>query len=510
MTGNIRSLFVYVILALVINGCRQRETTTERGNQRIQTIIMVFDGLRPDYITSGLMPRLTEFRDKASFGNNHHSVFPTVTRVNASSYITGSYPSGHGIMGNVVYLPGIDNKKSLNTGKAEDLRKIMDATGHLFTQQSLDEILHSAGEEMFVYSSGSTGQAFLQNHSVNGAVIHPDMILPESFKERVIADNGIPPASETPNTARHAWITDALCKYTLKPDGPLVSAIWFSDPDGAAHKYGIGVPITVNALKVVDSAFGRILDSIRVRGLENRFNIIVTADHGFITHTGKFRLSDFLIDKGLKRDKDSDDVIISGNAIYVKDHEESKIKSIVEALQGEEWVGPVFTKENTPGSMNGQIEGTLSFTSVHWNHPERAADILISVDWNDSKNEEGFAGTDFAAGVAGHGGVSKYEILIPLIVYGPSFKNNYKSELPTSNIDIVPTILFLNNIKTPEDMQGRVMYELFRNTDKVAEVPEKEVIETKVHLKTRSYQLKLEQTKVGKYRYIDNLTVNRK
>ena len=35
----------------------------------------------------------------------HHSVFPTVTRVNASSLVTGAYPERHGLMGNTIYIP---------------------------------------------------------------------------------------------------------------------------------------------------------------------------------------------------------------------------------------------------------------------------------------------------------------------------------------------------------------------------------------------------------------------
>src|SRR5688572_28173660 len=112
-----------------------------RSNARsIRTLIIFFDGLRPDYITPEAMPNLFAFSKSGSYGKQHHSVFPTVTRVNASSYSSGSYPATHGLMGNTVYFPIVDKKKGLNTGDYTDLHKISEAThGHLLTATTLGE-----------------------------------------------------------------------------------------------------------------------------------------------------------------------------------------------------------------------------------------------------------------------------------------------------------------------------------------------------------------------------------
>ena len=499
-----------LIFSFSTNAHAEQASVAEKDTSAIHTLIVVFDGLRPDYIKPEWMPHLYAFRKKAAYGKDNHSVFPTVTRVNAASYATGSYPAAHGLMGNAIYLPAVNAQKSLSTGNAGNLRHIMDTTsGKLLTAPSLGEVLRAEGEKMFVYSSGTTGQAFLQNHTINGAIINPDLILPEAFKAGLTASIGSPPEDATPNTARHQWITDALCRYTLVANGPLVSAIWFSDPDGTAHEHGIGVPITITALKAVDAQFGRILDTIRARGLEPVFNIIVTADHGFVTHTGKQGFTDFLIQKGFKKSKDSDDIILADGALYVKAHNPVLIQKIVEALQEQEWVGAIFTKAVKPGSMKGAIKGTLSFESIHWNHPQRAADILVTENWNNNKNSLGYAGTDFAGGVAGHGGSSPYEIHIPLIAYGPFFKPAFESNLPTSNIDIVPTVLHIHNITAPAQMQGRVMYELLRNNNIKPMTPKKEIILTESKLKQVKYKLMMERTMLGKYSYINYTSVTR-
>jgi hypothetical protein len=476
--------------------------------KELRTLLIFFDGLRPDYITPENMPNLYAFSKRGSYGKNHHSVFPTVTRVNASSYSTGSYSKTHGLMGNTVYFPKVDKKQGLNTGDAENLNKINESeNGHLLTAISLGEILTKAGKKMMVFSSGSTGSALLQNHKVGGgAVINTSMILPESFKEKVMKEIGPIPESvkPKPNLLQHKWITDAVMKYGITLDGPLVSSVWFSDPDGAAHTFGIGSDFAMESIKIVDQQFGRILTDIEQKGLTNNFNIIISADHGFATFIGKTNVADFLISKGLKQSKESEDVVVSEGAIYVQNHDKAKIQQIVTQLQGQEWVGGIYTKAIKPGDSKGFINGTLSYESIHWNHADRTADILVDYNWNDDKNDRNYAGSSFAKGVAGHGSLSPYEVHIALLASGPSFKKGYESNLPTSNVDLVPTLLYLHQLPIPPSMNGRVFYELLneKNTPKLPELIV-EKISTKANFAGGSYELILQQSVLGKYRYLD-------
>lgn len=498
---------LFIIVTIVLFSSSAAEAQKKNESDNVRTLIVFFDGLRPDYITPETMPNVYAFSKRGCYGQKHHSVFPTVTRVNASSYSTGSYPGTHGLLGNTVYFPEVDAKKGLNTGEYLELNKISQATnGHLLTAITLGEVLKANGSSMMVFSSGSTGQALMQNHTVSGgAVINPSMILPESFKETVINDIGPIPAHAKPNTPQHTWITDALIKYGLRLDGPMVSAIWFSDPDGTAHSDGIGAASSMASIKSVDEQFGRIISELEKKGLTNNFNIIISADHGFITNIGKDGYLDFLIKQGLKKDRDSDDIMVVEGAIYVKDHNEELIKKIVLALQSQEWVGAIFTKGKQKGDVNGWIDGTLSFESIHWNHPDRTADILVDENWDDRKNAAGYAGTSFSRGVAGHGGLSPYEVHIALLTAGPSFKKSFESQLPTSNVDIVPTILHIHHIPVPASMDGRVLYELLLEKNKESNnlAATTQTINTIAKYDGGVYSLSLIRTSVGKYQYVD-------
>lgn len=474
-------------------------------------IILMFDGLRTDYISPELMPNLYAFKQKNSYGANNHSVFPTVTRVNSASYATGSYPEKHGLLGNTVYFPQVDKSKGLNTGDAEDLFRIADATSnHLLTAVSLGELLAANGKSLMVFSSGSTGQAFLQNHKVTGGgIINPGLIVPEPLKAKVEAALGTPAGYSHPNTARHKWVTDAFFTFGMIPTGPQVSAIWFSDPDGTAHETGIGSPETIQALKSVDEQFGRIVDSIHTSGLDDAFNILISTDHGFVTYTGDENAVGFLIKNGLKKDKTSDDVVLADGSIYVKDHNPEVIAKIVTLLQAEPWIGAIFTRPAKPGSDMGVVPGTLSFDAIRWNHPQRAADILIDRKWEDKTNTYGYKGSAMSKGVAGHGGFSSYEVHIPLIAGGPAFKKQNIDPLPTSNVDIVPTVLQLCGIAVPKDMSGRVMKELFINEPTPKEKVKTEVIKTSVKTAAGTYEVMMERAILGKYRYVNYSDVKR-
>src|SRR3984893_13437865 len=92
-------------------------------------LVIVVDGLRPDYVTPALMPRLTSLGRRGVVFNAHHSVFPTVTRVNASSMVTGTYPESHGLLGNTVYIPAVNATRGLDTGSRENLEAIGRANG---------------------------------------------------------------------------------------------------------------------------------------------------------------------------------------------------------------------------------------------------------------------------------------------------------------------------------------------------------------------------------------------
>ncbi len=161
------------------------------------------------------MPNLVALGKRGVVFARHHSVYPTVTRVNASSISTGAYPERHGLMGNSVFFPKVDPAKFLDTSNRGDLLKIVAAEGQLLTAATLGQSLQAAGRKMLVVSSGSTGSAFLNNHTVSGgAILHPDFTLPESLGADMKALGPRPAGSAPVGSAR------SLCRRRVPQDRP--------------------------------------------------------------------------------------------------------------------------------------------------------------------------------------------------------------------------------------------------------------------------------------------------
>ncbi len=461
--------FVIAFTALAMNatiftGCQGKK---EDGNL---VLLVVFDGLRHDYITPEIMPNTYQLKTNGAYVPVHHSIFPTLTRVNSAGIASGAYPATNGVMGNSVYFPLIDSIRGLNTGEASELMRIVKETnGQLFTSPTLAEVLRDNGKNLMVFSTGSTGQSFLLNHiaASYGAIVNPKLILPATLQPELEEVAGAIPASGKGEYQKYTWITNAYMHYGLSADAPAVSILWFTDPDETAHIKGIGAPETIESIKYADNELGRVISLIKERGL--KVDILISTDHGFITYIGKNSISSFLVEQGLKQSPVSTDVIVVGGAIYVKEKE--KVEAIANELMEQPWVGAVFTKPVGTDVAEGTVKGTFSMALANYDHKDRSPDILIDMAWNDDVNEFGYPGKSYSRGIAGHGGSSPYEVNINMVAYGPSFKTSYQSNMASGNVDLAPTILHLVGLEIPKEMDGRVLFELFSKSKGESSLP---------------------------------------
>jgi arylsulfatase A-like enzyme len=470
--------------------------------------VLIIDGLRPDYITPSVMPRLHALGQRGVFFNAHHSVFPTVTRVNSSSIATGAYPERHGLLGNTVYSANIAGN-SVNTSNHEELEAMENAEGTLLTAPTLSELLSRAGKKLLVISAGSTGSAMLLNHPLSGgSLINPDLIRPEKLKTGLISVLGPGPAEAVPNHVRNKWAVDAYLTFGLKDLKSDVTAIWFGDPDATAHQKGMGSETTTLALKYVDAEIGRIEDALRAQNLLNRTNIMVISDHGFSTHTGELRLAALVAPFAQAMPDGTPDIVVTEGAINFRGSAApSRVASVVAELQKRSEVGAIFTRPESPGSMKGAVPGTLSFNVPRWNHA-RSAEILVSGNWSREKNDAGFAGATTQGGVAGHGTSSPYDIHNTFIAAGPDFREHVTSDVPTANVDIAPTLLKLLGLPVSQSMTGRAVDEALRTGPAITSVRVEHTVET-ARTPDSAYQVDAHLSIAAGRRYFDFTEVRR-
>jgi arylsulfatase A-like enzyme len=485
-------------------------SATAQDQPSRRQLIIVVDGLRPDYITPESMPHLVRLGQRGIVFNAHHSVVPTVTRVNGSSLVTGAYPETHGLLGNSIYIPTVSATRVLDTGAREDLEAVERADGHLLTAPTLGEILERAGKRLLAVGSGTTGSAYVLNQAAaNRAIIHSDYTLPQDLASRVLQRFGPVPPRATPNAAQHRRAVDAYLAFGVDDLRADVSILWLNDPDATAHAKGIGSEPARASIAAVDNEIGRIEDGLRAKGLLDRTNVIVTTDHGFSTHTGGFRLEAFVEPFAEKLPDGSRDIVVAEGAIHFRGRPDpARTARVVAALQRRPEVGALFTRPRPGGGPEGVVPGTLSFDVARWNHP-RSGEILVSANWSADRNSAGYAGATTQSGVAGHGATSPYDIHTTLMAAGPDFREHSVSSVPTSNVDIAPTVLRLLGLPVPQSMTGRVIEEGLRNGPAPSTV---RVVQSTESAQTAdgSYRLTAHVSAAAGRRYLDFTDVARR
>lgn len=385
------------------------------------------------------------------------------------------------------------------------LRKLSDlSSGRLLFAKSLGEWLQEQGRLLVVVSSGSPGLSLVLNPkapagvgvTINGHFEGGKVKVgyPESVNQTVLSRFGQPPAQDVPHANLNAavdWAESVLRDYVLPELKPEVVIDWMSEPDDTQHPKGVGSAEGLAALRNCDRNVGLLLAKLESLGLKDKMDLIVISDHGFVQHTRGVNLKQHLIDAGLKQNPDSDDVVVVPNAqsvlLHVKNHDPERIKRIVRYLQRQDWTDVIFTSASQPTadvsknkrsvsspSPYGWLPGTFSLAYIHEANAERGPDILFTLPWNTNLSPLGIAGTSYANSTGkgdeitgdayGHGGLNPAVVQATMFVWGVDFKRSVTETAPSANVDILPTILRLEDIPIDANLEGRVLEEAFVRT----------------------------------------------
>ncbi|HVC33843.1 MAG TPA: alkaline phosphatase family protein [Chloroflexota bacterium] len=434
-----------------------------------RAIVVIWDGLRPDLVSSERTPTLTKLAEQGVTFSRMHATFPSETRVNTASFATGSWPTAHGIVANEMFHPAVDPRSPFSTGDAAHLMALDRATeGQLLGVPSLGEVLREARARYVVASAGSSGNAYLLNHRAtpasdprSAALVHwdPAMTQPAVLSENVLARFGAAPPRAVPNSGVCDWLTGVFCDMLLPEvwaaGAPGVAVLWLSEPDVSQHAHGIGSPAALQALRENDSRLARLIETLEDLGCpavgpDATTALFVGSDHGFATVRPAVPLRQVLDEAGLLDDQ----TVVSRTGVYLRDNSTAKRDAIARHLLAQPGNGMVITRDGKPA-------GTIPLPLLQLDHP-RAPDVAISAAWTDDANAFGWPGT---AGspvsiAADHGGASPYELRSTLVAVGPGFRRGVVADRPSGIVDLAPTILQLLGIAAPRRWMGRSLVDL--------------------------------------------------
>src|SRR5436305_911699 len=109
-------------------------------------VVVVWDGMRPDFISEQNTPALWKLAQSGVIFRNHHSVYPSATIVNGTAINTGVYPDRNGILANHDYQPEINPKSSIDLENGRVVRKGDELSGGRYVSVStIAESIHNRG-----------------------------------------------------------------------------------------------------------------------------------------------------------------------------------------------------------------------------------------------------------------------------------------------------------------------------------------------------------------------------
>lgn len=453
-------------------------------------VVVVFDGMRPDFITPQYAPNLYSLATNGVFFRRNHPVFISTTIVNGTAIATGTHPGTSGILANSDYREELNTQSAVASEVLDTIRRgDLASEGRYVDADTLAEIVQDAGHHTYI--AGTKSVALLHDrkprrfdtaaHS-NSITLGRGLVMPRLMGDplkKVNEDKVFPDTFTTPNVASDGWTTRALVRGLWNKGIPKYSLLWLSDPDVTQHAKGVGSPEAISAIEASDKNLGEVIKVLKEKGVYEKTDIFVVSDHGFSSIT---RAAD--IAAALKRfnlnaqtkleNPEPGDVLVVGLGgaalIYVTDRKEDTVRATARALQACDFTGVVFSRLD--------IEGTFPLSAARYPMEGHGPDLLVSMRWLPEVNEHEAPGmliaTGGSKGGGTHGSLSKYDMNNTLVGSGPDLKRGLVSQIPSGNIDLAPTILHLLGIQPKRPMNGRVLREaLVADSSPAPEVKER-------------------------------------
>ncbi|HEV2540448.1 MAG TPA: ectonucleotide pyrophosphatase/phosphodiesterase [Frateuria sp.] len=395
-------------LALAFSaGC----ATAPRSAKRPTPLLLIsIDGYRADYLERGLSPTLDTLARHGVRAEAMQPSFPSLTFPNHYTLVTGLRPDRHGIVDNTMYDAqlgkfSLGNRKAVSDGRWW-------AQGTPLWETADRQGLRTAT----MFWPGSEAD-------IHGG--HPDYWKPY--------DGAVTPDERVDQIL--AWLD-------LPPEQrPSFLTLYFDAVDHAGHSYGPDAPQVDAALRETDQALARLVQGLKARGLFDRINLLVLADHGMASVPLEHSVL-------IERQVDLDDVQVVSLGVLAgfnprPGHDFAAVEARLERPQPHMWC---WDKTRVPARLlygrNPRVPQLLCLADVGWRIT--TADYLASHAGHVSLGEHGY---DNAAP----------QMRALFVAHGPAFRDGVT--VPAfPNVDVYPLMTHLLGIPAqPNDGDYRAV-----------------------------------------------------
>jgi arylsulfatase A-like enzyme len=505
--------FVLVLILCFFPGNLTVAVDPPKESRRV--VLVVWDGMRPDFVTPEYTPTLWKLAQEGVTFRNHHAVYLSATHVNGVAIETGMYPQHNGLIANYDYRPEIDSQKFVSTEQPSVIEKGDKISHGKYLQvPTLAELVRRSGGRTAVAAAKTVG--FLLDRqpdaraSGNSVTLSAGEALPPTALGPIGLVAGPYPGSPMYSHAqRDSWTTTALTQSLWKEGVPAFSILWLGEPDLSQHETAPGAPSALAAIKSSDQNLAMVLSALEQKGVRSNTDVLVVSDHGFSTIEHAIDVRKYLKEDGLnavvdfKNPPKRGDIMLVGNGgsvlFYVIGHDATVLKQLVARLQQSNFAGVILTKQEMPG--------TFPLAKLQIDTPG-GPDVVMAFRWTNANNEFGVPGLidgdwNRQGGKGTHATLSRFDMHNILFAAGPDFGRGAVDDLPTGNVDLAPTILSILKIDSLQKMDGRILSEVMLTSDNKEQKPITETFETMQDFPAGTWRQTLQQSRVGSTIYLD-------
>ena len=418
-------------------------------------VVVVWDGMRPDFVTEQNTPTLWKLAREGITFRNHHAVYPSATMVNGTAMVTGIYPGKSGIIANHVYRPDIDPNHAVDVELPPTVKKGDELSGGKYIAvPTIADLVERAGARSVIAAAKTVGLLLDRQFSVGALSAHDGTPSDGKRKTAAALNNRVtlftgkclPSAALDPITEKlgpfpsahlqqDSWTTKALIDVLWKDGIPAFSILWLGEPDLTEHETAPGAPAAIAAIKSSDENLAAVLLALDERKARETTDVFVVSDHGFSTIRRSIDVRKILNEAGFAATTEFNaepkpgDIMLAGNGgsvlFYIIGHDSTVARRLVEFLQQSDFAGVIFTKQ--------PMEGTFALEQANIQN-DRAPDVVMAFRWDASKNQfdvPGMIDADWqrAAGKGTHATLSRFDMHNTLIAAGPDFKRGEMNDL---------------------------------------------------------------------------------
>lgn len=369
----------------------ERKNLKDRiDNKKKNNVLLIsFDSFGWKYLDLVKTPVLNSFKEQGVYADYLINVVPTETFPNHISLATGLYPETHGIIANNMYDPEFNDTFNMTVTDPK-----------WWWHKGIEPLWYTNERQ-----GGTSGVIWWPGYNIqNYTPTYWNKNIKISYKRKV----------------------DLALSWLKSDKPPNFLMMYFGMLDHAGHHYGFGSPQTLEEVHNNDNITGYIIEQLKQNNLLDKWNIILTADHGMAnTSESKIiNITDYV---------NTSECMVTGNRRinFVWPEKGMKYKVYKKLKANHHPHMKVWLKENFPKQF-------------HYHNNRRIGPILLTADvgWTFIIDPTTFH-MDFKGS---HGYLNTFPSMWPIFfARGPAFKKGYHSKT-FNTIDLYPLMCKLLKI----------------------------------------------------------------